>query len=160
MLPDHNGSHMHLDLNLQRCAQRNGLAPFLLVESWNPPFWVPAPAYGTEVQRKIFKDELSDCVEALLGAAWLYEPATAIQLGATLQLPFGGIRLWCDRKSLEEQHGPSKGFLSHIDGLEKAEMALGYQFNNRSILLQALTHSSFGEHHYERLEFLGDSVVE
>ena len=37
--------------------------------------------------------------------------------------------------------------------------ALGYQFNNSALLLQALTHSSFSGNNNERLEFLGDSVL-
>lgn len=36
---------------------------------------------------------------------------------------------------------------------------IGYPFNNPDLLLQALTHRSYGASHYERLEFLGDSVL-
>ncbi len=44
------------------------------------------------------------------------------------------------------------------------ERILGYCFNNRAVLKEALTHKSFaGEHrgvrHNERLEFLGDSIL-
>lgn len=39
------------------------------------------------------------------------------------------------------------------------ERALGYTFINAGILRQALTHRSFGVPHNERLEFLGDSVL-
>ena len=39
------------------------------------------------------------------------------------------------------------------------EIALGYRFNNRTLLEQALTHRSFGPPHNERLEFIGDSVL-
>ena len=35
----------------------------------------------------------------------------------------------------------------------------GYVFKDISLLERALTHSSFGGDHYERLEFLGDSIV-
>lgn len=41
----------------------------------------------------------------------------------------------------------------------KIEQAIGYVFQSRDILLQALTHRSFGPSHNERLEFLGDSVL-
>lgn len=37
--------------------------------------------------------------------------------------------------------------------------ALGYKFGAEGLLLQALTHRSFGSPHNERLEFLGDSVL-
>lgn len=36
---------------------------------------------------------------------------------------------------------------------------LGHQFRNAELLKQALTHRSFAKNHNERLEFLGDSLV-
>lgn len=51
--------------------------------------------------------------------------------------------------------------------LEELERRIGYQFKNQKLLRVATTHSSFSneqkinkEGHYERLEFLGDSVLE
>ena len=35
-----------------------------------------------------------------------------------------------------------------------------YTFKNVSVLNMALTHSSFSENNYERLEFLGDSILD
>lgn len=48
--------------------------------------------------------------------------------------------------------------------MEELEKRLGYAFSDRSLLQQALTHSSYanehsGLHSNERLEFLGDSVL-
>ena len=50
--------------------------------------------------------------------------------------------------------------------MEKLEERLGYTFQNRRLLENALTHSSYanenkakGESSNERLEFLGDSVL-
>lgn len=43
--------------------------------------------------------------------------------------------------------------------LQDLEKQLQYQFVRRELLLQALTHRSYGGPHYERLEFLGDSVL-
>jgi ribonuclease-3 len=40
-----------------------------------------------------------------------------------------------------------------------ASALLGYSFKNRSLLKQALTHRSFGQPHNERLEFIGDAVL-
>ena len=36
---------------------------------------------------------------------------------------------------------------------------LGYEFHHKPYLRQALTHCSVGEKNYERLEFLGDSIL-
>ena len=44
------------------------------------------------------------------------------------------------------------------------ETIISYKFENKSLLLQAFTHKSFSNQHrdyvsYERLEFLGDSLI-
>ncbi len=51
--------------------------------------------------------------------------------------------------------------------LEELENRIGYRFKDKSLLKQAVTHSSFTNEqkinkfkHYERLEFLGDAVLE
>ncbi len=51
--------------------------------------------------------------------------------------------------------------------LKKLEQVIGYQFENRRLLEQAMTHSSYANEHRldkgrcnERLEFLGDAVLE
>ena len=43
--------------------------------------------------------------------------------------------------------------------LESLEQALGHAFGDPALLRQALTHRSYGQPHNERLEFLGDSVL-
>ena len=44
-------------------------------------------------------------------------------------------------------------------GLVELQSRLQHEFSNASLLTQALTHRSFSSDHYERLEFLGDSVL-
>jgi len=46
-----------------------------------------------------------------------------------------------------------------IDPLAGLQQRLGYRFTDSSLLQQALTHSSHSSNHYERLEFLGDSLL-
>src|SRR3990170_4825033 len=43
--------------------------------------------------------------------------------------------------------------------LEPLQRALGYQFSSPQLLREALTHRSHGTPHNERLEFLGDGVL-
>ena len=50
--------------------------------------------------------------------------------------------------------------------MKELERKLGYQFNNKALLINALTHSSYANENRdegvpsnERLEFLGDSVL-
>jgi len=50
------------------------------------------------------------------------------------------------------------------DRLEQVESCIGYKFQNRLYLLEAIIHKSFASHyqidfHYERLEFLGDALL-
>ncbi len=58
-------------------------------------------------------------------------------------------------------------FMSDKYTLEELENRIGYHFHNRLLLKQAITHSSYTNEqkinrqlHYERLEFLGDAVLE
>ena len=48
--------------------------------------------------------------------------------------------------------------------LEKLEKSIKYEFNNKDILIKALTHTSYANEHKtesnEKLEFLGDSILE
>src|SRR5438067_6396419 len=46
--------------------------------------------------------------------------------------------------------------------LQQCEAAIGYQFSNRDLLRNCLTHSSGAEHRLasnEKLEFLGDAIM-
>src|SRR4051812_40195739 len=42
---------------------------------------------------------------------------------------------------------------------ERLNTAIGYRFRDEDLLRRALTHSSYAATHNERLEFLGDSVL-
>jgi ribonuclease-3 len=44
-------------------------------------------------------------------------------------------------------------------GFQELQRRLQHEFSNAALLTQALTHRSFSADHYERLEFLGDSVL-
>ena len=46
-----------------------------------------------------------------------------------------------------------------LEGLAEIERRLGHKFANPDLARQALTHRSFGAPHNERLEFLGDSLL-
>ena len=49
--------------------------------------------------------------------------------------------------------------MNNFSGNTPIEAALNYRFQRRELLAQALTHRSFGSPNNERLEFLGDSVL-
>ncbi len=48
-----------------------------------------------------------------------------------------------------------------MDKIEELEKSLGYQFKNRNLIIEALTHKSYKKsYNNERLEFLGDAVLD
>ena len=47
-----------------------------------------------------------------------------------------------------------------ISFMDKLQKNISYQFNNIELLKQALTHRSVSKNNYERLEFLGDSILD
>ncbi|TDJ25348.1 MAG: ribonuclease III [Gammaproteobacteria bacterium] len=49
--------------------------------------------------------------------------------------------------------------MNNFVSLTALEDRLGHHFNNKDLLLQALTHKSRGKENNERLEFLGDAVL-
>ena len=44
--------------------------------------------------------------------------------------------------------------------IHQLQTKLAYQFKDLSLLQQALTHRSYGRHNYERLEFVGDGILD
>jgi len=46
------------------------------------------------------------------------------------------------------------------DSLQKLQQSLAFQFKNPDLLTLALTHRSMSKHNYERLEFLGDALLD
>ncbi len=47
-----------------------------------------------------------------------------------------------------------------MNGTSDLEKKMGYRFQNRALLRQALTHPSMGKEDNQRLEFLGDAVLQ
>ena len=45
------------------------------------------------------------------------------------------------------------------DNLDRLQRKIDYQFQDTGLLKQALTHRSAGHKHNERLEFLGDAIL-
>ncbi|KAG8783913.1 Dicer-like protein 1 [Serendipita sp. 397] len=109
------------------------------------------------VKRTIPRRSVQDCMEALIGAAWLSGgEVMALDVGTKLGLCFGGIKSWQDRyTSVRMDVDQSSPFPA-------LEESLGYQFKNKSLLVEAVTHPSFahGGASYQRLEFLGDAILD
>jgi hypothetical protein len=55
--------------------------------------------------------------------------------------------------------GSSSGAKLRPMTASRLEQSLGYTFHDRALLLTALTHRSYSSPHNERLEFLGDAIL-
>lgn len=123
------------------------------------------------LQQEIVSDKyVADSVEALIG---LYLKTCGIE-GAFKLCQWLQICKWIpadddELKDILYEPGPS----AHINSLlsindylvnpDVFEEKFGYKFNDRSFLLQALSHSSYSQYAtdcYQRLEFLGDAILD
>lgn len=129
--------------------------------------------YNIITQHSIPDKSIADCVEALIGA-YLIEcgPRGALLFMAWLGIrvlpqledgTYGEIKLPSSPLSNHKIY-PTKDLNILLDGYDKFEEHIGYKFRDRSYLLQALTHASFSPNTltdcYQRLEFLGDAVLD
>jgi len=109
---------------------------------------------------------ISDSMEAMIGAYLLYEgPAAALRflkwLGVKV-FPPDHESLWVPRTAYLNPKRPASVKL--LAGLTSLEKSIGYIFEQKSFLIQALTHPSYIKNSvtdcYQRLEFLGDSIID
>lgn len=129
--------------------------------------------YNLVTQHSIPDKSIADCVEALIGS-YLIDCGPR---GALLFMAWLGIRVLpqLPDDSYGELQVPRSPLLHHVtnpketleillDGYDKFEESIGYTFRDRSYLLQALTHASYFPNTltdcYQRLEFLGDAVLD
>ncbi|KAL5233188.1 hypothetical protein ACI65C_000598 [Semiaphis heraclei] len=143
---------------------------FLNEDIENTPLFVP---YNLVTQHSIPDKSIADCVEALIGAYLISCGAR----GALLFMSWLGIKVLptLDDSKLGYLKPPSSPLLRNVDdpeseltklmdGFESFEQHLGYHFQDRSYLLQAMTHASYYPNRltdcYQRLEFLGDAVLD
>lgn len=119
-----------------------------------------------QFQRKIARRVLSDVVEALLGAGYLScGIETALKIGTELDLCFGGFVPWSQRPCNLIFHSKQEGEKPHTLTASQSALqaAIGYEFKEPLLLVQALTHRSSGSfltNCYEREEWLGDAIVD
>ncbi|SJK99468.1 uncharacterized protein ARMOST_02770 [Armillaria ostoyae] len=113
---------------------------------------------------------LADVVESTMGAAYLhggfelgYECAKFFRFELNWQPTADGISSLIQRVSKIEPEVRQRIELPEKI-ISQVESMLGYEFRHKLILLEALTHPShqqdFGTISYERMEFLGDAVMD
>ncbi|XP_019164958.1 PREDICTED: endoribonuclease Dicer homolog 3 [Ipomoea nil] len=105
---------------------------------------------------------ISDCVEALIGAYYVGGGLDAALkamkwIGVDVDLDLSRVNDTIKAASLRSYTPSSKG-------IETLESKLGYVFSVKGLLLEAITHKTKQDlgvgYSYERLEFLGDAVLD
>ncbi|VAH16535.1 unnamed protein product [Triticum turgidum subsp. durum] len=126
----------------------------------DPSFVVGKPC--DRAHRWMCSKAISDCVEALVGAYYVGGGIVA----ALWVMKWFGIEIKCDRTLVQEVklNASYICYLPKISVIEELEAKLKYNFSVKGLLLEAITHPSLQElgvdYCYQRLEFLGDSVLD
>ncbi|KAH9938657.1 ribonuclease III domain-containing protein [Fomitopsis serialis] len=107
---------------------------------------------------------VADVVEAIIGAAYLSggQPV-ALKAMKTMNIAIPSIEQWTDfARIMGRSPAPARNFVPLVD-VKALEAIVGCEIKNRDLFAQALTHSSVhgpGYTGYERLEFVGDAILD
>ncbi|KAL4907912.1 ATP-dependent helicase dcl2 [Aspergillus multicolor] len=146
---------------LTRAALECGLDAYIISNRFTPRTWT-APLISeklstTASRRQTGAKVLADVVEALIGAAYMDGGLTKAQTCICRFLP--EFTLVSPSVPIPQDHGRAR-----LIQQESLEERIGYTFNNSAILMEALTHPSCqydpSIQSYQRLEFLGDAVLD
>jgi dsRNA-specific ribonuclease len=152
---------------LARATLAAGLDKFVVTKRFTGAKW--APRYAHDVLQELPSSEkkerssklIADVIESLVGASYVIGGfakafacvCTLLPLEKWTPIAEANSRLW---KSVPEE--------SEIAGPTILEDLIGRRFNMKGLLLDALTHASYqgpnARASYERMEFLGDAVLD
>lgn len=167
--------------NLYYCGLKTGIPglmkPFKFdVNNWLPPLITTSeilnfkpnpkiterkPRFYSHKEQAICDKSIADCIEALLGVCsvslGINETFRILQLFKILpdDEVFDNIGILRNQQQQQSNNDNSL--------IKECENALGYRFQNKVYLMQALTHPSFNSSYYgcyQKLEFLGDAVLD
>jgi dsRNA-specific ribonuclease len=154
---------------LAQAARREGLDQYILTKPFTGRKWKPyrvsdfgETGQAPDKKRELSTKVLADVVEALMGASYLDGGIEKMSTCARVLLP--GVE-WTSVQ--EEIHvlyrdaAVSDVAATHPK-LAQIEEMLGYNFTKPSLVFEALTHPCCQDASvsYQRLEFLGDSVLD
>ncbi|KAJ3314074.1 hypothetical protein HDV04_001105 [Boothiomyces sp. JEL0838] len=152
---------------LTRIAKALKTSKFLTVIPFSSSFWAPP---GLKPWRLVNPDPdekpppkiagsktFADFMEALIGAYWRYSNEEGAWYIASQ------LKILPELKVVQENLStlPIKQTQSSLIDFDRLEAILGYKFNQKSLLTLCFTHPTFNpKFSYERLEFLGDSILD
>lgn len=163
---------------LYRSAKRLKFYRYVTSQAFNRRYWRPpgftSPADNQETinglkYHKLSDKTLADVVEASLGAAYLTNGLEGgLHAAIQLQIPFDEIKTWDDFKPTFEESRkkvPARAEVRALRSLDlpKITEIVGRSFQTPLLIVEALTHASLPNSTspcYQRLEFLGDAILD
>ena len=150
--------------NLATAAVELGLDKYILTKpftgtKWRPPY-ISDLLKEQLTTRQMSTKTLADVVEALIGAAYLE---------GGKEKAFGCIQVLLPQESWHASDDCLQTLVAEltptkVTNFSKLEALIGHNFVHPTLLAEAITHVSFPDNKtgmsYERLEFLGDSVLD
>ena len=148
---------------LQRVTRDLGLEVFFSHQHFSAHEWTLTEKPEPSVPRILSSKVLGDVIEALIGAAYVdggeANALKALDLFLT-ELSWHPPAAAVARLDLDITNPPDS---INLDKLCEVEALIRYSFKQKALLLEALTHPSVqsgGLRSYERLEFLGDAIID
>lgn len=146
---------------LAETAQRLSLSRFVHLKRFTGRKWQPDQlGKAVEQSQQISSKVLADVVEALIGAGFVE---------GGLEKSFEVLQTLLPEEHWYSHEEPMSRLLQQTPaiecaGLESLQRLIGHAFQNPGLLVEAITHASFPNNtttlSYERLEFLGDAVLD
>ncbi|KAL4782558.1 ribonuclease III domain-containing protein [Aspergillus varians] len=147
---------------LTRAAVKVGLDAFVIDRRQNPRkcsvHFISQPFQDGSKKRDMSAKVLADVIEALIGAAYVDGGPCRARACIQRLLPEIMLQKLDTQSNLDAVPDPSSFKEVTVD--EALKRCLGYTFINVSLLVEALTHPSCYTTSYQRLEFLGDAVLD
>ncbi|RMZ14787.1 hypothetical protein D0864_00066 [Hortaea werneckii] len=129
---------------------------------WRPPFISEVLNDNENGTRDLSSKSLADVVEALIGAAMVDGGLKKAYKCIQTLLP---DEIWFDEDVTFNTLTSTSTHPGNHTSLATLEHLIGHQFQHKALLVEAVTHASLpfqrnGGMSYERLEFLGDAVLD
>ena len=150
---------------LCRAGLDRGVDKFILTKAFTGRKWRPIyvdTQLGNQDQttREMPTKTIADVVESLIGAGWkMGRYATSLSIIKVFLPEIDLPSLEIGRSRLFEIAAANVPLPTDLHNLERL---LGYHFKKKALLIQSMSHSSYNiaTASYERLEFLGDAILE
>ena len=149
---------------LSRAAIEAGLDSFIITkkfsgQKWRPVYIEDLLGVSLDNKRDMSSKVLADVVEALIGAAMVNSGIPNALKCLQIFLPEQEWQPLETRRNFLFERAPDMDLPATLQPLEDL---IGYTFKKKALLIEAMTHASYksGSQSLERLEFLGDAVLD